>query len=161
MCLYNYVYVHVCIAVCIYICFIYIYIFIYKYIHVCSTCAYRCICTRFNWYWGNDTDLAHRVWLQILAALIQPAWALASQEPADYTLFFQADAADHLHWGYLSLDTWQPGTVQRWWFFRVTSLGKFQSWEKTYEDGMSMNLPGEPINHSLRTLFHWTSCETG
>jgi hypothetical protein len=26
-----------------------------------------------------------------------------SEEPADYTLFFQADAADHLHWGYLSL----------------------------------------------------------
>ncbi|CAL1144353.1 unnamed protein product [Cladocopium goreaui] len=25
------------------------------------------------------------------------------EEPADYTLFFQADAADHLHWGYLSL----------------------------------------------------------
>ncbi|CAK9017278.1 unnamed protein product [Durusdinium trenchii] len=27
------------------------------------------------------------------------------EEPADYTLFFQADAADHMHWGYLSLVT--------------------------------------------------------
>ena len=25
------------------------------------------------------------------------------EEPADYTFFFQSDAADHLHWGYLSL----------------------------------------------------------
>ncbi|CAE7226690.1 unnamed protein product [Symbiodinium sp. CCMP2592] len=25
------------------------------------------------------------------------------RDPADYTLFFQADAADHMHWGYLSL----------------------------------------------------------
>eukprot|EP00434_Breviolum_minutum_P018190 symbB.v1.2.016047.t2/scaffold1212.1/size131235/13 len=27
------------------------------------------------------------------------------EEPADYTFFFQSDAADHLHWGYLSLVT--------------------------------------------------------
>ena len=35
--------------------------------------------------------------------LVLDLLALKSEEPADYTLFFQADAADHLHWGYLSL----------------------------------------------------------